>query len=168
MKNCVQLSLMNVLYVLSKAKDIKFYRHQSMKDTKLIALYFSGGPTISFTMFHATDGYESLFCLAQLESDENWLWPHRVGNRGDNVSFALLNLNKTSISYDPTGLGIEEPKSLLLGSFGIRRHNKLWLRRLGNRGTLRPFPWTLAKRWLKSRLSEKPAFTGVPEQWLKR
>jgi hypothetical protein len=64
---------MNVFYVLSKAKDMKFYRHQSIKDTKLIVLYFSEGPKISFTMFHVIDGYKSLFCLAQLESDENRL-----------------------------------------------------------------------------------------------
>ncbi len=54
-----------VLYVLSKAKDMKFYRHQSIKDTKLIALYFSGGPKITFTVFQITDAYQSLSCFAQ-------------------------------------------------------------------------------------------------------
>jgi hypothetical protein len=94
----------------------------------------------------------------------------QLGNRGAKVSLALVNWNKTRTSYDTVGLGIKEPKSLLLGSIRIRREpfmtppaglgieeptakvSLAWLnwnksrtgydptRRLGNRGTLRLFP----------------------------
>jgi hypothetical protein len=71
------------------------------------------------------------------------------------VSFAWLNWNQTRTGYDPTGLGIEEPESLLLCSIGIRREPAM---RLGNRGA----KVSLALlNWNKARTGFDPAGLGI-------